>query len=118
MKFFLILPGLPKMANGSQGSSWRSGAAQKAKWKIAVARELVGLAPSQPFDEANVTFIRGSSVEPDDDNLSIGFKPLRDALVKYGFVVDDKPKNLKAKYKWEKSPVRKGFVRIEFEGIK
>lgn len=105
------------MANGSQGSSWRSGAAQKAKWKTAVARELVGLAPNRPFELAHVLFVRGSSKEPDDDNLSIGFKPLRDALVKYGFVVDDKPKNLKATYRWEHASPKKGFVRIEFEGI-
>lgn len=105
--------GLPRMANKIP-KTWQARAALTRKWKTAVARELVGLAPKKPWSWLRVEFIRHSSVEPDFDGLVHGFKPLRDALVKYGFVKDDAPKFFEAVYKWEKAPARKGFVEIVF----
>lgn len=105
--------GLPAMANHA-ASRWQGRAAATKKWKAAVARELVGLAPPKPWSWLRVEFIRHSSVEPDYDGLVHGFKPLRDALVKFGFVKDDAPKYFEAVYKWEKAKARSGFVEIVF----
>lgn len=107
------IAGLPAMANHA-ASSWQARAKATKKWKTKVARELVGLAPNKPWNWLRCEFIRHSSVEPDYDGLVHGFKPLRDALVKYGFVKDDAPKYFEAVYKWEKAPMRKGFVEIVF----
>lgn len=117
MKLSITIKGLPKMGTNGGVGGWRSDAAIKRKWKMAVAKELVGLAPLKPFHKVKATFTRCSAVEPDDDNLRIGFKPLRDALVKFGFVIDDKRENMDAHYFWEKVPNNKGCVRIEVEGI-
>lgn len=104
------------MANGSYGN-WKRAASEKRKWKALVARELAGLAPPVPFNRLRATFTRHSSVEPDDDGLIHGFKPVRDALVKFGFVVDDKRKNLEAHYAWEKAPQGQGHITVEIESI-
>ena len=106
------IDGLPKMANGGHGH-WRTDHTAKKKWKTLVARELVGLAPPKPWPWVRVVFTRHSSVEPDYDGLVHGFKPLRDALVKYGFVVDDKNMNMEAVYKWEKAPRGLGHVTLD-----
>lgn len=116
MKLTVTIAGLPRMANGGHGS-WQQSAAERKKWKAKVARELAGMAPTRPFTKIRVTFIRLSSVEPDYDGLVHGFKPVRDALVKFGFVVDDKNKNLEAVYSWEKADQGKGHIRIEMEGL-
>ena len=116
MKIHIEIRGLPKMANGGHGS-WQRAHGSRKKWKTLVARELVGLAPRKPFEFCRVLFTRHSSVEPDYDGLVHGFKPLRDALVTYGFVVDDKNSNMKAEYVWAHAPAKNGYVSIDFEGI-
>lgn len=110
------IDGLPRMANGSYGH-WTRQAAEKKKWKAKVARELAGLAPPQPFEKIRVRFIRCSSSEPDFDGLVHGFKPIRDALVQFGFVADDKNRNMEAIYDWEFSPRGQGSIRIEIQGL-
>jgi hypothetical protein len=110
------IDGLPRMANGSYGS-WQRNAAEKKKWKMLMARELAGLAPQVPFTRMRATFTRCSSVEPDDDGLTHGFKPVRDALVRLGFVIDDKRTNLEAVYRWEKVPQGQGHIQVEIEGL-
>lgn len=107
---------LPKMANGSHGG-WQAAAAQRKKWKLLTAQQLMGRAPTVPFQRLRAVFIRCSSMEPDDDGLVHGFKPIRDALVQFGFVVDDKRKNLDAIYRWEKAPAKQGKIRVEIEEI-
>lgn len=116
MKISIIIKDLPPMANGGHGSIMASAASRK-EWKMKAARELIGLQPDRPYQKIKVTFTRCSSVEPDDDGNAHGFKPIRDALVKFGFVVDDKKKNMEAIYQWEHSPRGKGFVKVEIEGI-
>lgn len=115
-KIVLRIDGLPKMANGGHGS-WGQDHKRKKKWKTLVARELVGLAPPKPFSWIYVEFIRHSSVEPDYDGLVHGFKALRDALVKFGFVKDDKNRNMEAVYRWEKAEAKKGFVEIVISAV-
>lgn len=116
MNLAIRIDGLPKMANGGH-RNWGADASDKKKWRMKVARELVGLGPTVPFKKIKVIFTRHSAVEPDDDGNAHGFKPIRDALVKLGFVVDDKPSNMEAHYRWQKAPKTKGFITIEIEGI-
>jgi hypothetical protein len=108
----VTIQGLPRMANGGHGS-WQRGARERREWKVRVARELIGLAPAVPLDRLYVRFTRCSSVEPDYDGLVHGFKPVRDALVRYGFVVDDRNQNVVAEYLWKRTPLRKGHIRVE-----
>lgn len=115
-KLKIRIEGLPRMANGSYGS-WHRNASEKRKWKAKVARELAGLAPARPYTRLRAVFTRCSSVEPDDDGLSHGFKPVRDALVKFGFVVDDKRRNLEAVYEWRHAPQGQGHIEVEIEGL-
>jgi Holliday junction resolvase RusA-like endonuclease len=82
-----------------------------------VGEFLMGMTPKRPLDRVRVVFTRFSSVEPDDDGLVHGFKPIRDALVQWGVVVDDKRKNLAAEYRWEKAPPKHGKVRVEIEEL-
>lgn len=116
MKFSIRIDGLPRMANGSYGG-WQRNAAEKKKWKTKAARELTGLAPGVPFERIRVTFTRCSSVEPDFDGLVHGFKPVRDALVKFGFVVDDKNRNLEATYLWMHAPQGQGHIKLDIESV-
>ena len=110
------IAGLPKMANGGHGS-WQRDAAEKKKWKLLVAKELVGRSPGTPFDCIVVKFIRHSATEPDFDGLVHGFKSIRDALVKFGLVVDDKNKNMRAEYLWKFAPRGKGHIEVEVEEV-
>lgn len=110
------IDGLPKMANGSHGH-WAAAAGERKRWKMLAAQQLVGRAPPLPFQRVRATFTRHSSNEPDDDGLAHGFKPIRDALVKFGFVVDDKRANLEAIYRWEHAPRGQGHVTVEVEEL-
>jgi Holliday junction resolvase RusA-like endonuclease len=113
------LPGLPKMANGGHGH-WRADHAAKMAWRERVGLVLLSMKarmPVAPLKLARVTFTRFSSVEPDDDGLTHGFKPIRDALKFYGIIEDDKRKNLVAEYRWEKAKPKQGKVRIKVESL-
>lgn len=114
--FSFDIPGLPKMANGGHGN-WRADHGQKKKWKQWVGECLMGRFPPKPLARARVTFTRFSSSEPDDDGLAHGFKPVRDALVIYGIIQDDKRKNLEAVYRWERAKPKAGFIRVEIEEL-
>ena len=111
-----IIKGLPRMANGGHGS-WQRTAGERKKWKSKVARELAGLAPDRPFTKIRAVFIRRSFVEPDYDGLVHGFKAIRDALVRYAFVVNDRTSNIEAVYRWEKAPQGGGHIEVEITGL-
>jgi hypothetical protein len=110
------IPGLPKMANGSHGG-WQREYGERRKWHKWVGHCLMGNVPPRPLYKIRATFVRCSSVEPDDDGLIHGFKPVRDALVKWGVVVDDKRRNIEATYLWEHAPRGKGKIRVELEEV-
>lgn len=112
-KLSFTLPGLPKiMSNGSHGN-WRTAAGIKRKWKdlsiIHCRRHL----PPQPLKKAEAVFTRFSSVEPDNDNLAISFKSIRDGLVEAGVIEDDRPSVLTATYQWVKASPKAGQVSVE-----
>lgn len=106
------LTGLPPMANGNKGGWQKKHRIAKA-WKTRLGYMLMGKTPKVPWLHIRVVFTRFSSVEPDDDGLAHGFKPIRDALVEYGLVADDSRKHLASEYRWEKAPAKYGKIRVE-----
>lgn len=106
--------GLPPMANASGRSrNFWAIKGQSDKWKAMVARELRHHElPRIPLTRAFARFTRYSAKEPDYDGLVHGFKPVCDALVKYGVLQDDKPSILTPAYRWEHVPVRSGFIEV------
>lgn len=107
---------LPKMSNGSHGS-WMQEHRRRKKWHRMVGQWLMGRTPPRPIQRARVVFTRCSSVEPDYDGLVHGFKPIRDALVKWGVLEDDRPRNLEGVYLWEKALRKQGKVRVEIREL-
>lgn len=110
------LPGLPKMANGSHGH-WTTRYREANRWKAAVIAAIGSRRPEKPFEKVRCVFTRFSCVEPDDDGLTHGFKPIRDALVRAGIVIDDKRSNMESSYRWERAPRGRGKISVVVEGI-
>ena len=108
--------GLPKMSNGGHGN-WRADHGRKMMWRKWVGMALMGQVPKIPFAQAKATFVRCSSVQPDDDGLTHGFKAVRDSLKFFGVIVDDKPSCLKSVYIWERAKPGAGRIRVTVEGI-
>lgn len=104
------------MANGSHGH-WRTRYHAERKWLAMTLLAIAGKKPSSPLEKVRCEFVRFSSSEPDFDGLVHGFKPIRDALVKGGVVVNDKPSNMEAKYCWEKASPKCGKVKVIVEGV-
>lgn len=111
VNIYFEIMGLPKMPNGGHGN-WRADHARKMLWRKRVGSVLWGQVPSEPFKKAHAVFTRCSSIEPDGDNLVIGFKPVRDALKFYGIILDDKPSCLTAEYRWEKAKQKAGRIKV------
>lgn len=112
MEIKLELPGLPPMANGSYGH-WKKQWQIKKAWKRRIGQMLLDLVPSMPYKKVRVILTRHSSSEPDFDGLVHGFKPIVDALVEYGIVVDDSGKHMEREYRWEKAVAKQGKIRVE-----
>lgn len=110
------IAGLPPTTNGSHGG-WRSTAAVKKKWRRLTEIAVASTKPAEPLNKVRVTFTRYSSQEPDDDNLAISFKSIRDGLKHAGVIVDDAPKNLSARYFWERVKVGQGKVKVFIEEV-
>jgi hypothetical protein len=116
---YLRIEGLPKMvANGSHGS-WKSKHFAKKKWKDLVKERVIlgRLAPDAPLTKAKLTLVRHSSMPPDFDGLTMSFKPIVDALVESGVLIDDNMEVVIPEYKWEKVGPRKGYVEITVSAV-
>jgi hypothetical protein len=107
---------LPKMANGGHGN-WRADHGRKMHWRKWVGTALMGKLPKKPLAFARVTLTRCSSVEPDFDGLAHGFKPIVDALVHFGVIVDDRGSVLERRYLWEKAKPKQGGIRVVLEEL-
>jgi hypothetical protein len=114
----IIIPQLPAItSNGSHGH-WLKTARKQREWRRLVVYNVGFRTPDKPLEKASVTFIRHSSVQPDDDNLRISFKSVRDGLKDAGVIIDDKPANLPNPiYKWERAPKGAGFISIFIQEI-
>lgn len=110
------IQGLPPMANGGHGSWQKSHGIRKA-WKTRVGNMLLGKVPRTPYQLIHVIFTRHSSSEPDYDGLVHGFKPVRDALVNFGIVIDDDSTHMRSEYRWCKAKAKEGKITIEITPI-
>lgn len=115
-KLDIIIPALPKRINQTAGRHWRVKHKESKKWVRLVGAHVRWNFPKQALKKAKLTLIRGSSVEPDPDNLAHSFKSVCDALVKLNIIIDDKTSVIgKPDYQWVKATPRKGFVRVIVE---
>lgn len=117
-KVELQIMGLPSIsANGPHGH-WATKAKERKLWHSLVAYNLGRRLPPKPLEKAKLTLIRHSSSEPDSDGLVISFKPVIDALVKAGVLVNDKRGNIgMPEYDWRQAPPKKGFITIKIEEL-
>ena len=113
------LPGLPALqVAGSGGGHWRKRHADARRWKDAVRAVVLGdhYVPDKPLERVRMRCERYSTREPDWDNLVASFKPIRDALVEIGVMVDDKPSVLIAcEHRWGKAKRGEGRIRVRVE---
>jgi len=113
------IDGLPPILSNGPHSKWYYSHGVKKKWKQATIFAIGRKKPRAPLLKAKCTFIRVSSNQPDDDNLRISFKAIRDALVECGVLVNDKPHNMPdPKYIWEKGKPKAGHIKVIVEEIK
>jgi Holliday junction resolvase RusA-like endonuclease len=116
-RLVIDLDGLPKTTNGSHGH-WRTAAAERKKWRNAVALIAKMRRPPAPLRAAYVELVRFSSSQPDEDNLMISFKSCVDGLKDGKVLVDDKRDViLRRLCRWEKAKPGEGKIRIIVEEI-
>jgi len=108
------LPYLTKMTNRSHGQKWWVVKQDRDKVKNDVNTFLRGKdrMPSAPLDTAQITIVRCSSTMCDYDGMVSGGKPIIDAFIESGVLVDDKLTNIGVtRYLWKK--VKRGEGRVE-----
>lgn len=114
--FSCTIHGLPPITSNGAHRHWRAAAGIRRAWVNRCMVEFMRYRPSKPFAQARCEFVRVSSVEPDDDNLIISFKPVRDALVGAGIIENDKPANMpNPVYRWERGSRGNGYIKIKVE---
>jgi Holliday junction resolvase RusA-like endonuclease len=115
------IPGLPKIINANSNwrvryghaKTWRKKSAEAA-WAMWQKSKRCG----KPLTHVKLTLIRGSTREPDFDNLVASFKPVVDGLMDAGVISDDNSKVvLQRAYKWEKAAKKAGFIRVTVESL-
>lgn len=107
----ITMPGLPKTMNARL--HWRARYRENQLWLGMVQRLVATKIPEYPLPTARLVCVRYSSQEPDYDNLTSGFKPIIDALVKCKVLKNDKMRNIgMPDFRWEKVPIREGKVRV------
>lgn len=113
------IDGLPKMPNQLLGAHWQTRSSHARDWKKRVWAATANKKPKEPIQVAKVTLCRHSSVEPDTDGLRGSFKPILDALVHCGILVDDKPSNVgEPVCFWVKVAPRRGKISVIVEECK
>lgn len=110
---------LPTMANIASGRShWRYAHNEATKWRNLVWDATFGKIPKGPLKRVKLTLTRHSSIAPDYDGLTRGFKSVVDGLRHCGVIENDKLENTGAwDCRWEKAPPKKGFVTVIVEEI-
>jgi hypothetical protein len=116
-RLYFELEGLPAMANIKSGKShWRHAHKEATRWQHLVWAAVSNKRPIAPLQRVRLTLTRFSSVEPDYDGLTRGFKSIVDGLVKAGVLANDKLSNTGAwNCYWHKAPRGKGKVLIIVE---
>lgn len=112
----LTIHGKPELPNKSHGH-WATLQRQRERWHSVVARSVL-FRPEKPLKKCRLICVRHSSRKCDYDGLVYSFKPLVDALVKQGIIVDDDLFTIvERSYQWCKTPEKQAFVTIEVEEI-
>lgn len=109
--------GLPRMHNASGKSKHHFVLHAEAKrWKRDVALAVGNRKPPMPLTRYTLTLVRFSSVEPDFDGATIGFKYVVDSLVDCGVLANDKISNSgQWNVAWVKSSPRNGRISVRVE---
>jgi Holliday junction resolvase RusA-like endonuclease len=108
----------PKSPNVFYSTHWRTRHTHTKKWERLVWAHVWPRKPERPLERAKVTLTRHSVRKMDADNCRLSFKPIMDALVKYGVLLDDtvavvgEPVVIQ-----EKAPLRQKSVRVRVEEI-
>lgn len=105
---------LPSLNTSATRRHWSVAHREVKRWRKIVAAHAFRYYPLQ---RARVTMVRLSSVEPDHENLTMSFKPVLDALVHCGVLVDDGPAHVERVYRWEKVARGRGCVGVKVEEI-
>lgn len=114
----ITIPGLPKTTNGNARAHWRRLQQQAKTWQRATLLAIGSQRPIAPLKRARLVLTRHSSREPDFDGLVSSFKHCVDSLVKAGVIIDDKMSVIgQPDYRWQRAPMRGGFVTIEVSEI-
>lgn len=109
---------LPKTPNALLGSHWTVRSKHAKKWDRLVWAKCWHVKPAKPLSRAKITLIRFSSVAPDYDGLVGSFKPVIDALVKNGVLIDDNQAVIGVPlYKFHSIGPKKGKIQIEVEEV-
>ena len=110
------LDGLPPLLLNSR-LHWRKAHKLKREWYQRVAVAVQKQKPPVPCYKAAITFIRKSSVRPDNTNLVSSFKWIEDGLTLAGVIFDDNhdvigvPTCL-----WLRAPRSKGSISVLVTG--
>jgi Holliday junction resolvase RusA-like endonuclease len=105
-------------ANKMLRMHWGARERYNKKWERLVWAHVWPRKPEQPLARAKVTLTRHSVRKMDADNCRLSFKPIMDALVKYGVLLDDtvavvgEPVVIQ-----EKAPLRQKSIRVRVEEI-
>ncbi len=112
----LRIPGLPKSPNQLLGAHWRTRSRHSKQWLHAVHIVFLtnGINPRIALTKAKIKLTRVSSVMPDADNLRGSFKPVMDALVKLGTIIDDNPNVVgEPEVEWVKGKPKEGYIIVQ-----
>lgn len=107
----IVINQLPKTSN-ALGGHWRHKNNEMKLWRNLIALHTIGKRPMKPLKRAFVKIVRGSSVEPDLDNLYSSVKGPLDGLKHAEIILDDKPSNIELVCTWEKAAPKKGHIKI------
>ncbi len=108
---------LPQLPNARSQRSFWGLHNEKKNWVKHIGLATIGKRPDSPLKKSRVTFIRHSSRECDLDNLYGSLKAPLDALVRLGFIIDDKPSVCALLAFWKKAPQKEGKLLIEIEEV-
>lgn len=111
------VPRLP-LLNSAAHRRWSVLHREAQEWRTFIAVCVGRRAPLRPLERARVVCTRRSTREPDADNLAWSFKPIFDALVRSGVLVDDSPVCvIERTYHWEPAPRGAGSIVIVVEEV-
>ncbi len=79
----------PDSPNALLGAHWTVRKRHADKWRRLVWAKVWHVKPLEPLKRAKLTLIRYSIKKMDADNARSSFKPICDALVHWGVIVDD-----------------------------